>query len=180
MRRGRLEMDGSSEAVIARHHELLSQSSDLAATDGLDSTGEEPAPMIEIVSRQLTDAAGPTHHPGGGDSLNYRVTFRFNSPVDSPQFFFRVTSEDGVICYQMETVLGREWRRVEAGETVTTDIAFTARLGGGTYRLTMTVSDCRAQPRPPHRSGWPSDVHCAAPWDDGFGRPRGHHRGRRS
>lgn len=135
IRQGRLELDGSAENVIARHHELMSRG---AADDG---TTEAP---VDMVSRSLEGAGGPTHHPEPGEMLRYRVTYRFNRSVDSPQFFFRVTSDEGLICYQVETVTRRQWREVKAGEELEVEIAFQARLGGGTFHLGMIVSDCQA------------------------------------
>jgi hypothetical protein len=137
IRKGRVEFDGPSEQAIARHHALLS--------DGHPTIGETPADRlaspVEIVSRQLESGGGSAHHPEPGDWLVYRVGLRFNQPVDSPHIEFRVTSQDGVLCYSMRTAIDRDWRRFEPGDETEIEIPFCARLGGGTFYLTTTVFD---------------------------------------
>lgn len=136
LRQGRLEMQGPAEDVIARHHELLSQ---------VGAGGGDSGAPVDVLSRGLEDGGGPTHHPEPGAPLVYRAELRFNRPVDSPQFFFRVTSAEGVICYQMETEINRRWGHVDAGQVLDVRVAFDARLGGGTYGLGLIVSDRQAR-----------------------------------
>jgi ABC-2 type transport system ATP-binding protein len=138
LQEGRLEMDGTAEQVIARHHEILSVGGDRGAE------GPSEAP-IDVVARELLSPEGPTHHPEPGQLLSYRASLRFNRPVDSPQFFFRVTTEDGSIAYQVETAINRSWGLVAAGEMLEVEVPFVARLGGGTYSVGLIVSDRRAK-----------------------------------
>ena len=132
LRKGRLEFDGDAETAISRHHELLT-----VDASGV-STGDAP---VRIVSRLLLGPGGPTHHPDQGDVLTYRVGLQFAEAVDSPQLLFHVVTETGIIAYSMQTALGRTWHHFEAGVTANADITFRPRLGGGTYRLTVLVTD---------------------------------------
>jgi ABC-type polysaccharide/polyol phosphate transport system ATPase subunit len=142
IRKGRLEFDGSAEAAIARHHELLSvDPRDLTEVAEVTTSDERSNGSVSITSRLLESADGPTHHPAPGDLVRYRVGLRFNRPVDSPHFVFHVTSEQGIPCYSMQTRIGQDWRRFAAGDETEIDVSFHARLGGGTYRLTVTVAD---------------------------------------
>lgn len=137
IRKGRVEFDGPSEQAIARHHALMSVGH--PTTD--DTAVDRLASPVEIVSRQLESGGGSAHHPEPGDRVVYRVALRFNRAVDSPHFEFRVTSQEGVLAYSMRTAIDRDWRRFEAGDTAEIDIPFCARLGGGTFYLTMSVFD---------------------------------------
>ncbi|MGI8492580.1 MAG: ABC transporter ATP-binding protein [Acidimicrobiales bacterium] len=143
IRRGRLAFDGTAEAAIARHHELLSLDlHDLAALDPMDSgAGVEPGLPVEMTSRRLEADDRASHHPEPGDLIHYRVGLRFNEPVDSPHFVFRVTSEDGIPCYMMQSRIGQDWQQFMVGEETEVDVMFYARLGGGSYRLSLTVAD---------------------------------------
>lgn len=147
IRKGRLELDAGSEAVIARHHELMSaEGHELSSVDGDPAAPQPPdTSAITILERVLETADGPTHHPEPGQPVDYRLRLRFNRAVDDPQFTFSVISEEGVLCYSMRTPTGRTWRRFEAGEEAELVTSFTANLGGGTYRLgwTTTTSDYR-------------------------------------
>jgi hypothetical protein len=94
-----------------------------------------------ILSRQLLGARGPTNHPDQDDLVTYRVHVRFERPVDSPQIFFQVVTEVGTLAYGMQTPIGQGWQRFEAGQIAQTEIDFRPRLGGGTYRLMIVVTD---------------------------------------
>lgn len=134
-RRGTLVDDGASEDVIAHHHELLSE----------DGTADEPSgggAGAELVERVLVDASGRrAHHPRQGDELAYRARIRFLRDVDSPQVIFYVLAEDGTLAYEMKTTIGRRHRSYACGEEATVEVRFAARLGGGTYRLSLSVTD---------------------------------------
>lgn len=137
LHRGRLELDGPVEAAIDRYHELLTRESDQQMLLARAST----TPAVSAVSAILEGPSGPTHHPEPGDQLRYRAVLRFNQPVDSPFVFFYVTSEEGVPCYSMQSQPGRAWRHFDEGETIEVEVAFRARLGGGTYRLSLSIAD---------------------------------------
>lgn len=142
VRKGRVEFDGPTEQAIAHHHALMSAGLMSAGHPTAGNTeGDSLASPVEIVSRQLESGGGSAHHPEPGDWLAYRVGLRFNRPVDSPHFEFRVTSQEGVVAYEMRTAIDRDWRRFEAGDTTEIDIPFCARLGGGTFYLTVSVFD---------------------------------------
>jgi ABC-type polysaccharide/polyol phosphate transport system ATPase subunit len=140
-REGHLEMDARADQCIARYHEMLSLDQ-IPAHARLDG-GAGP---VSVVSSQVERANGePTHHPDPGEPLRYRATLRFNQPVHSPHLVFRVTSEEGIPCYTMQSKLGHDWRGFEAGETVEVEVPFSARLGGGTYRLSISIADRTAR-----------------------------------
>jgi len=139
IRRGELVFDGDSETAISKHHELLTlDAAELATAAGDESnrTGD-----VTILSRELRGPNGPTHHPDQDEVLTYVVALRFERPVESPQMVFQVVTDVGILAYSMQTTLGRSWRRFEAGETVQTEIVFRPRLGGGTFRLVLVVTD---------------------------------------
>lgn len=141
VRKGRLEFDGDTETAISRHHELLSidAAEHAAANGGHPEDGH--AGGATILERQLIGPRGPTNHPHQDDLVTYRVTIRFDRPIDSPQIFFHIDTELGTSAYGMATQVGQPWRQFVAGETVTTDVVFQPRLGGGTYRLVIVITD---------------------------------------
>ncbi|MBA2326083.1 MAG: ATP-binding cassette domain-containing protein [Actinobacteria bacterium] len=132
MHRGRIEVDGPTETAIARYHELLSTSGE----------SEEMAP-VHVVHRELLEADGsPVETPHQETWLSYRVVVRFARPVEGPQFFFRVLAEDGTLAYSMQTTLGDGWRSFPAGSETTAALTFRPRFGGGgTFRITMVVTN---------------------------------------
>lgn len=138
MRRGRLNFDGDSETAISRHHELLTAD---AQERTVDHHVEGGAGAITIVSRQLMGPRGLTNHPSPDEPVKYSVRVRFERVVESPQFMFRVMTEEGTLAYGMQTTIGRSWRRFEPGDVAQIDVAFRPRLGGGTYRLLLIATD---------------------------------------
>jgi ABC-type polysaccharide/polyol phosphate transport system ATPase subunit len=143
IRKGLLEFDGDAELAISRHHELMS----------IDGTGGEhattgPGPgSVTIVDRQLVGPHGPTNHPHQDDDVVYRVQLRFNEPVASPQIVFQVLSEVGTLAYSMQTRIGEDWQDFAAGEVTEVLVRFRPRLGGGTYRVSVVVTDREARQR---------------------------------
>jgi lipopolysaccharide transport system ATP-binding protein len=135
-RQGRLEFDGPVEDAIGHYHQLLS--ADAASGDGEHASH---AGVVSVLSRTLEGPCGPTHHPEPGDELRYRVTLQFNRALDSPFVVFHVAPETGIPCYSMQTVPGQAWRSFEPGDTAEVEVAFQARLGGGTYRLSLSIAD---------------------------------------
>jgi ABC-type polysaccharide/polyol phosphate transport system ATPase subunit len=146
--RGRVEADGPTEGSIARYHELLS-------TDGeRDDVG---AP-VRVLHRDLTLAGG-----GRVDSvdqeqaLTYSTRLRFERPVEGPQVFFRVLSEDGTVAYGRLTTLGDRWRSFAAGEETTVRVDFRPNFGGGgTFRVVIAVTDDGGSTVLLHDQGGPS------------------------
>jgi lipopolysaccharide transport system ATP-binding protein len=138
IRRGRLEFDGDTETAISRHHELLSM--DAADRRGGDEGGGSG---VTVVSRELVGPHGPTNHPDQEDLLVYLVKVRFDRRVESPHFAFQVITEVGTLAYGMQTTIGKPWQVFEAGETAEVEVVFRPRLGGGTYRLTLVVTDLK-------------------------------------
>lgn len=136
IRHGRLQVDGTAEEAIARHHQLMSLNEEL---DG------GPAERVTILDRQLIGSVGPTHHPTTDEKLVYRCRVRFEQEVASPQAYFEVASEDGTVVYTLSSVLGRGGALYRAGDEATIDVPFEARLGSGSYRLRLSVADRHAR-----------------------------------
>lgn len=132
IRDGRVELDGTAEAAIARHHQIMSAPSHDGSADGA---------AVSVTGQALTGPDGLTHHPAPGDPVVYRAQLRFHQAVASPQVVFQVVSEEGLLCYSMHTTIGESWRIFQAGETTDVEIPFLARLGGGSFRLTILVTD---------------------------------------
>ena len=141
MRKGRLEFDGDTETAISQHHELLTiDTSEYYASADAETPTDGPG-GARIVERQLLGSNGPTNQPDREEILTYRVKIQFDQAVDSPQIFFHVMADIGIPVYGIVTALGRRWRSFAAGETVVADVVFRPRLGGGTYRLVLTITD---------------------------------------
>jgi ABC-type polysaccharide/polyol phosphate transport system ATPase subunit len=130
--KGHLEFDGPTEDAIARHHELMT-------TEPADG---EAGAVVAILSRELLGADGfPTHHPAQDERVRYRVTVRFDRETDSPQMYARVMSEAGILVYEITSVLDRDGRVYQSGDTATYEMSFIPRLGAGTYRIMLAVTD---------------------------------------
>jgi ABC-type polysaccharide/polyol phosphate transport system ATPase subunit len=142
IRHGRLEFDGPSEEAISHHHHLLSV--DSRELDGDTPGPADPSidhPAASVAWRRMSTPRGENHHPEPGEAVHIEVGIRFHAVVEHPNTTFRVTSEEGIVCYSMQTRLGQEWRTFQPGDEAEVAVDFTARLGGGTYRLTLTVTD---------------------------------------
>ncbi|MGI8663300.1 MAG: ABC transporter ATP-binding protein [Acidimicrobiales bacterium] len=136
LRRGRLELDGDVEEVIARHHELLSEGG-----DGGDSQQEEGViGGVEVSFRELLGPNGPTSRLPRGVPSKLRVRLHFDITVDSPQIHFTVLAEDRTVVYEMRSVLNRSHQRYEAGDDADVEIDFTPQLAGGSFRFLLTVT----------------------------------------
>jgi ABC-type polysaccharide/polyol phosphate transport system ATPase subunit len=138
LRKGRLEFDGNTEKAVAKHYELLS-------VDSASDQGPAEQGSVIVVDRELIGPAGPTHHPGKDDVVTFRCTLRFARTVDSPQVWFQVLDESAMLVYSMHTEITRRWRSFSPGETTEVEVAFRPRLGGGTYRLGVVVTDCEGR-----------------------------------
>lgn len=130
---GRIVFDGPTETTIARHHELLTR----------EHTTPDGTAAVTIDDRRLVGPDGPTHHPSPGERLVYSCRLQFHRPVDTPQVHFEISTEDGAVAYSLTSDLGRDTARCEAGDTMVVEISFDCRLGAGTYRLQLSVTDRR-------------------------------------
>jgi hypothetical protein len=134
LRDGRVELDGDSEAAIARHHELLGQDS-----SGREAGGHLGA--LELLGAEVLGPDGPVTTATSHEALRYRARLRFRDDVDSPHLWFAVVAEDGTVAYEMKSSLGRAGRGYRVGDEAEVEVRFDAHLGGGTYRLGLTVTD---------------------------------------
>ena len=136
-RHGELDLDGDPEAVINRHHELLSQESSYD-----DRTGQ-PAIVggVTALERQILDEAGrAVHTANAADNLRYRLRLKFERSVDNPLVYFTVLTEDGSHAYVMRPVLGQHHSSFLAGHEAELEVPFVANLAGGTYRVSVVVT----------------------------------------
>lgn len=131
IRKGSLEIDGPTEDTIARHHQLMTSDTEEGAGGAIAS----------ITERKLIGSDGETHNPASEDSLVYRATVRFHKEVDTPQVFFQVISENGTVAYSIQTRLGRTRVVYSPGDEALVEVPFEARLGAGTYRLLLALTD---------------------------------------
>jgi ABC-2 type transport system ATP-binding protein len=135
LRHGQIEFDGPAEAAIARHHELMT-------IDARPNTEEfsGPAGIVRVVDRDLRGPTGSTSTMDQRTPLRLQTRLHFDAAVESPQVWFQVLAQDGTLVYEMKSAIGRSYRRFSAGDEVDLEIDFTPRLGGGTYRLAVTVT----------------------------------------
>lgn len=135
VRSGRLDFDGSAEEAVARYHEVMSYSEEEAGSHR----------KVSIERPVLIGARGPTHHPESGEHVEYRATLHFHERIDSPHFHFGISTEEGILVYSMRSVVGRRWRSFEPGSSAEIRVPFEARLGGGSYRVSLTVHELDAR-----------------------------------
>jgi hypothetical protein len=135
LRRGRLELDGDVEEVIARHHELLSEGGDAG-----DTHAEGVIGGVRVAQRELLGPEGPTSSLARGVPTRLRAHLHFDIDVDSPQVHFTVLAEDRTVVYEMRSVINRRHQRFAAGEETDVEIAFTPQLAGGSFRLLLTIT----------------------------------------
>ena len=130
--RGQLVLDSDAEAVVARHHQLLSGSGEGGAAGG----------AVTIASAAIQNDSGDVHAADQDEHLTARWRLRFEQEVDSPHVFFQVTGEDGQLAYSMQTAVTRRHRRYAAGEHADVAVGFRPAFGGGgTYRVSIVVTD---------------------------------------
>jgi ABC-2 type transport system ATP-binding protein len=139
IRNGQLEFDGDTETAVGRHHELLSL--DAQNDVAIDGTPGAAVGGVSKLSQEVRGPGGAVHHAHQDEPLVLHQRWRFDRQVDSPQLWFTVLADNGALAYEMKTAIGRHHRVVEAGEEVEVEIAFTPRLGGGTFRLLTTLTD---------------------------------------
>ncbi|MGH9300913.1 MAG: Wzt carbohydrate-binding domain-containing protein, partial [Acidimicrobiales bacterium] len=149
MDRGHIVFDGEVEKAIVRNHELITRdATERAATSGPTPSGDHEQTIdggVTIVSRHIE---GPVEELPRGSSwpLTYCARLRFDAEVRDPCLNFQVFAEDGTLAFSTFSAINHQWRTFEAGEESVVRIAFTPRLSGGTYRLSLAVmsSDLRA------------------------------------
>ena len=132
MHQGRIDFDGSTEAGIARYHQLLATPDD-----------QDPNAPVRILHRELLQEDGsPAEEVDQGQELTYVLRVGFREPVDGPGVNFRVMADDGTMAYSMQTAIFEEWRHYGAGDEAEVCIRFRPRLGGGgTFHLSVDVID---------------------------------------
>lgn len=130
---GRIDFDGATEPAIARYHKLL------ATPENQDPD----APVLILHRELLLDDGTPVEDVDQTQLLTYVMRVRFGEAVEGPGVNFRVMSEDGTLAYSMQTVIGERWRQYPAGSEAEVRIRFRPRLGGGgTFHLSVDVTDC--------------------------------------
>jgi ABC-type polysaccharide/polyol phosphate transport system ATPase subunit len=137
MRHGRVEYDGETESAIALHHDLLSREAE-DAPGGSNQIGEVGG--VSLLNRELHGPDGVVTSPEAHVPHTLRVRVRFDRDIDSPRVVFDILAEDGTLAYHHHAEYGQTYRHFRAGEEAEIDIAFTPRLGGGTYRLMVILT----------------------------------------
>jgi lipopolysaccharide transport system ATP-binding protein len=138
MTEGRLVHDGDVTEAIALHHQLMDAK----------NTGRRAFGSLQLMSQSVSRPDGSM-----GNSLTYdepaiyRVRVRFNEEVADPCLFFHVTTEAGVPVSATQAEVDKTWRTFQPGEEATVEIPFRARLGGGSYRLSIAILDRKGYQR---------------------------------
>jgi hypothetical protein len=140
LRAGQLEFDGDPETAIARHHQLLSVDAARGPVEPGTVVGG-----VRVLHAEVRDGERPMVHADQDGPLRFRSRLAFDIDIDSPCVFFDVVTEDGTVAYQMRSVIERAYHAFHAGDQAEVDVEFWPRLGGGTYRLVLSVlsSDVR-------------------------------------
>jgi ABC-2 type transport system ATP-binding protein len=134
MHQGSIVYDGQTEGAIGRYHELLS---------GEDDTESVERVSVRVLHRELVGLDGAAVGTVRQDEpLVYRLRFRFEEQVHSPQILFQVYAEDGTFVYQTHTVFGEAWCVFAPGQEARLEVRFLPRFGGGgTFRNVVVVTD---------------------------------------
>jgi ABC-type polysaccharide/polyol phosphate transport system ATPase subunit len=109
-----------------------------------DSLGSS-AP-VKILRAELLDASEtPTVHLAGGDEAIVRVEAEVLRPLRHPYpvFSLAIHTDAGLLVYQegsYEGVILPDGRRYDAGDRITCDIRFIAKMPTGTYSVQASVS----------------------------------------
>jgi hypothetical protein len=129
---------GPTAEGISHYLQILDDRKDDAA---LGST----AP-VKILRTELLDASGnPTVHLAGGDEAIVHVEAEVLRPLSHPYpvFSIAIHTDAGLLVYQegsYEGVILPDGRRYDAGDRVSCDIRFKAKVPTGTYSAQASVS----------------------------------------
>jgi len=129
---GRLMFDGPTDRAIEEHYRLLEAE---GPEGGLHVSG-----AVKIVDQELFGPDGPRRSFSADEPMRLHTRFRFEQPVDDPIFQFQVRDERGIVAYGVMTPMQGACRSFEAGESTDVELGLTARLEGGNYWLTTTVT----------------------------------------
>lgn len=129
VRGGEKVFDGEPERAIGEYYRVLNE------TDTGTGTG-----AVTVIDRELLGPSGAEHYISHDAPVEYRMRVRFEEPVSGPTVTFDVLNEGGLRVATTRSYVERGWRDFNAGEVADIAVRFRARLGGGSYRLVMTVS----------------------------------------
>lgn len=133
IRGGEIAFDGPTEEAITVHFRLLGD--EQSAPSGTSALGNP----LEVISRELIGPAGETTVVATGDPLRFRMIARAAASLESPVFAINVHSQDGSLVYRTLNPLQVQYSRYEPGAEMVIEMAFTAKLMGGNYRITTHV-----------------------------------------
>lgn len=128
IQRGKLIHDGDVERAIALHFESASES----------TQSDYRGMSVEVVERQLIGGHGQDHHANYDDALEIRARLRFHCTIDKASAAL-VAKTDGGLHATTATVMLNRPEGYHRGDEITVRVAFRARLGGGSYRLSIEI-----------------------------------------
>lgn len=131
MRRGRVEFDGPTTEAIALHCESMSEAD--ASVAGAED--------IEVIERELVGAAGPSHHAEYDEAMELRLRVRVRRMPSDPTLTFSIIGPAGLPVTSYTTALRLADGVVNSGDEAMLQVRFRARLGGGSYELTLRIDD---------------------------------------
>ncbi len=129
IRHGKLVYDGEVEHAIAMHLKALSHLDD----------AEQRGTKIEFTRQTLTGGEGDGHHADYDDPLELTLGLRFREPVPQVEVLLSMESEAGFPVLADTRRLDPGGAGFTSGEEATLRIGFRARLGGGSYRVTVSL-----------------------------------------
>jgi hypothetical protein len=132
IRRGQLLYDGPVEEAIVAHERQF----------GDAVTGPALAP-VEFLERRFADGEADWRHVRYDEPVELEARIRFNQLVEDPVVTVGVVTNAGVFGGFNTTMAADKWRTFHSGEEASLRITFPARLGGGSYRLTLDVKERR-------------------------------------
>lgn len=137
---GAVRFDGPSHVAVGRYHRLLSTRDEAmaAAPDGDDR------PSVRVLSTTVLDAAGAEPDELVLDQRYVvRHRLRADAAVAGPVAEVVAISEAGVEAHRARVPLGVD---LAAGSDIDLDVALTAAMAGGTYRLRLALFDAEGRP----------------------------------
>ncbi len=127
---GRLVFDGDPETAIGEYYKVFGGANDQAAT----------GTHVVVLNRELRGAKGASHYVAVDGEVELVTRVRFEKPVANPHVKFEVLNEGGLLISTTQSALDGVPRAFAAGEEVDVRVRFSARFGGGGYRLVTTIT----------------------------------------
>ena len=128
---GAVRYDGPSDGAVGAYHRLLSGRADRATAAGA---------AVRLLDGHVVDAEGRAPHEMAlGERYHLRCRLVADRAVTAPSVELVTTSEAGVEAYR--TVAPLDHGDLAPGDDLDLDVAFSAAMAGGSYRLALRVLD---------------------------------------